>query len=155
LAGNAPIRIVLADERAGTRHALQALLTTYEEIEVVAEGTDGARTLALAERHHPDVVLLGYRMPLMNGAEAARAIKNRWPDMKVVMLTMNPDVEEEARSARVDAFLLKGCALHDLVAALIHAAAPAAAAPAARRGSFGASPDGRAPMLGSNHGNTR
>ena len=124
-----PIRIVLADEKAQTRHALQALLSTYEGLEVVAEGSNGAGAVSLAESHHPDVVLLGYRMPGMNGVKAAQIIKSRWPAIGVVMLTMNPDVEEDARAARVDAFLLKGCFADDLVAALLNAGARVGAGP--------------------------
>jgi DNA-binding NarL/FixJ family response regulator len=115
------LKVLLTDDQPNTRNALRALLTTYPDVRVVADCEDGAQAIALAGQLHPDVVVLGYRMPEMDGLEATRRIKERWPDIGVVILTMRPEVETRARAARADAFLLKGCAAGDLVSAVLKA----------------------------------
>lgn len=115
------LKVLLTDDRPKTRHALRALLTTYPGVRVVADCEDGARAIALVGRLHPDVVVLGYRMPEMDGLETTRRIKERWPDIGVVILTMHSEVEARARAARADGFLLKGCAARELVSAVLKA----------------------------------
>jgi DNA-binding NarL/FixJ family response regulator len=115
------LKVLLTDDQPKTRRALRALLTTYPDIDIVADCGDGAQAVALANQLHPDVVVLDYRMPEMDGLEATRRIKDRWPDIGIVVLTMHPDVESQAKAARADAFLLKGCAAADLVSAVLKA----------------------------------
>ena len=58
------------------------------------------------------------RMPVMNGPEATRAIRAKWPQIKIVALTMYPDYQVEALSAGADAFLLKGCPVEEMTAVI-------------------------------------
>ena len=115
------LKVLLTDDQPNTRKALRALLTTYPDVRVIADCEDGTQAIALAGQLHPDVVVLGCRIPELDGLEATRRIKELWPDIGVVILTMHPDVEPRARAARADAFLLKGCAAGDLVSAVLKA----------------------------------
>lgn len=102
------VRVLIADDHPCSRKGLRALLATSSEIEVVAEATNGREAVQLAEEYQPDVVLLDARMPVMNGLEVTRHVKNNWPDIKVVLLTMYKNYLSEALAAGVDAFLVKG-----------------------------------------------
>jgi len=111
-------RVLLADD-----HAL--LLTAYEkllsgECQIVGQVTDGRALLAAAEDLKPDVIVLDISMPLLNGLEAARQIKQRLPDIKLVFLTMNEesDVAAEAFRAGASGYLLKRSAGSELSSAI-------------------------------------
>jgi DNA-binding NarL/FixJ family response regulator len=67
----------------------------------------------------PDVVLMDARMPGMDGLEATRLIKDTWPEVKVVVLTMYPTYRARAQAAGADAFLVKGCSPEVLLAAIL------------------------------------
>jgi DNA-binding NarL/FixJ family response regulator len=111
-------RVLLADDH-------QLLLMAYEkllsgECEVVGQVTDGRALVAAAEQLRPDVIVLDISMPLLNGLEAARLIKQRLPDIKLVFLTMNEesDVAAEAFRAGASAYLLKRSAGSELSTAI-------------------------------------
>lgn len=110
------IRLVLADDREATRSSLAALLSTYEGIRVLGSAADGRELIALVERLLPDLVLLDGRMPVMDGLEATRVIKQRHPDIAVVIHSLYGSLEADALRAGADAFLLKGCSSERLVA---------------------------------------
>jgi DNA-binding NarL/FixJ family response regulator len=65
----------------------------------------------LVEKRRPDVVLMNARMPVMDGVEASRLIKERWPEIRVVVLTIHAAYRATALTAGADAFLIKGCRL--------------------------------------------
>ena len=65
------------------------------------------------------MVLMDVRMPVMDGLEATRIIKDRWPEVKVIVLTMYPSHQAEALAAGADAFLVKGCTAEDLLKAIL------------------------------------
>jgi YesN/AraC family two-component response regulator len=66
----------------------------------------------------PDVVLMDMKMPVMDGLEATRIIKSRWPDIKVIILSMYSDYLSEARSSGADKFLVKGCSIDEMMSAI-------------------------------------
>jgi DNA-binding NarL/FixJ family response regulator len=89
------------------------------QVEVVGEATDGQQAVRLVEERQPDVVLIDARMPVMDGLEATRHIKSKWPEVKVVVLTMYPAYRAQALAAGADAFLVKGCPSGELLEAIL------------------------------------
>lgn len=85
------IQIVLADDHALVRSGIRALLDGLNGVQVIAEVGDGAELLELLEAVHPDVVVCDITMPGMDGLTALRHIRERWPQLPVIMLSMNED----------------------------------------------------------------
>ena len=117
-ANESRIRLLLADDHAFCRKALRILLSTWPEVELVGEAQDGREALELVERTQPDVVLMDLQMPVCDGLEAIRCIKHRWPGVRVIALTVHGSSRPAAQAAGADCFLLKGCCLEDLSAAI-------------------------------------
>ena len=84
------LKVLLADDHDSFRRILVAFLRAQKDIEVVGEANDGQDAIEQVERFHPDLVLMDIHMPRQNGIEATKAIKNRWPDTKVFILSMDP-----------------------------------------------------------------
>jgi two-component system, NarL family, response regulator LiaR len=114
------IRVLLVDDHPVVRQGLRALLSTQEGIDIVGEAGDGGAAVAAAERLSPDVVLMDVVMPGMDGVEALRAICERRPQSRVVMLTSYADDRRamEAVDAGASGFLLKDASPGDVVAAI-------------------------------------
>jgi DNA-binding NarL/FixJ family response regulator len=111
-------RLVIADDSPHARHGQRAVLTVQPGIEVVGEAADGAEAIRLVETIQPDGVILDVRMPGMDGLEAAQRIKARWPEIKVIVLSMYADYQEEALATGADAFLVKGGPVEELLNAI-------------------------------------
>jgi DNA-binding NarL/FixJ family response regulator len=111
-------RVLITDDRPRSRSGLRAVLALRPEIEIVGEAADGQEAVRLVAECRPDVVLMDARMPVMDGVAATRLIKERWPEVRVVVLTMYPTYREDALAAGADAFLVKGCPPRELLAAL-------------------------------------
>ena len=128
------VQVLIADYEVHTRQGLQALLAVWPEIEVVGMAANGIEAVQLVEKCLPDVALIDIPMPVtalpalddklgngaerMDGLEAIRLIKSRWPQVRIVVLTMYPTHRAAALAAGADAFLLKGCpaeALRDAI----------------------------------------
>jgi CheY-like chemotaxis protein len=103
-----PLEVLIVDDQPRARRSLKALLATWTRIGDVHEAANGLEALIELETTHPDLVLLDVLMPEMDGLVTARQIKARWPDVKIVMLSMYPEYANEALSAGADAFLTKG-----------------------------------------------
>ena len=113
------IRVLIVDDQAATRQGLRALLTLSVGVEVVGEAADGRDAVRLVAECHPDVVLMDVQMPDMDGLEATRRIKGRWPEVRIVALTMYAKYRVPALAAGADAFLLKGCSTRVLQEAIL------------------------------------
>jgi two-component system, response regulator PdtaR len=102
-------RVLLADDHRGLRAALRGLLEETG-FEVVGESGDGADAVALARMLQPDIVVIDVRMPVLNGLDAAKLIKDRRPATQVVVLSAfeSPELERQARDAGAFAYLDKG-----------------------------------------------
>ena len=102
-------KIILTDDHTLFRTGLKNLLVLEPGFDVVGEASNGKELLALLETVQPDVILLDIAMPEMNGIEAAGEIMRRWPEMKIVTLSMYGEEEYYFKmvSLGVKAFLLK------------------------------------------------
>jgi DNA-binding NarL/FixJ family response regulator len=114
------IRIIIADDHAYVRSSLRCLLELEAELRVIAEAGNGLEAVALVEKHQPDFVLMDVLMPVMNGIEATRIITSRFPETKVVLLTMDDDkaYSEAALQAGACRFLTKNCGRESLINAI-------------------------------------
>jgi DNA-binding NarL/FixJ family response regulator len=103
------IRVVIADDHPQVRSALRHVLELEPDFEVVGEAEDGARALEEVVRTRPNLVLLDYRMPQLNGVQAAREIGHVAPETAMVMLTSedDPEVRAQAADAGVARYMLK------------------------------------------------
>ena len=103
------IRLLLVDDDAGFRSTLRRLLEQRAEAQVLAEAGNGEDAIRLTDRLQPDVVLMDLAMPRMNGLEATRQIKTRWPELAVVILTVHDEdvYRRTALAAGATAFLQK------------------------------------------------
>jgi DNA-binding NarL/FixJ family response regulator len=81
------IRILVCDDHPVVRSGLRGMIQSQPDLEVVAEAGEGAEAVGLADRFRPDIVLMDLRMPGMDGVTATAAIKERHPDMHVLILT--------------------------------------------------------------------
>ena len=82
------IRVLVADDHELVREGLKVMLSTDQELEVVGCVQDGEEVVALVDQCKPNVVLMDVRMPGMNGIEATRLIKAKYPDVSVLMLSV-------------------------------------------------------------------
>jgi len=115
-----PIRILLADDHTVVRKGLRLLLESQPDFEVIADAADGRETVALAEQHAPDVVVMDVAMPGLNGIEAARQINAKLPRTSIVFLSMHSDESYvlKALKSGARAYLLKDSAEYDLINAV-------------------------------------
>jgi CheY-like chemotaxis protein len=116
------MRILLVDDDEAFRATLRRLLTQGRSVQV-QEAADGEQAVHMVAARPPDVVVMDITMPRMNGVEATRRLKARWPDLPVLILTVHDDpvYERTARAAGADGFLLKktaGTALWPALAAV-------------------------------------
>ncbi|MGS0892018.1 response regulator [Burkholderia stagnalis] len=114
------IRVILADDHAVMRDGLRYILETAGGFEVVGEASDGAATLALAERGAADVLLLDLSMPAPTGIELIRLIKTHAPSLRTLVLTMHAEAQYAARAFKAGAtgYLTKDSATTELVEAV-------------------------------------
>ena len=121
----APIRIILVEDNATFREALELLLGLRSDIDVVAAVGDGEAAAEICERLKPDVVLMDYRLPGLDGVEATREVLARSPEVAVVCLTAAANEREQKAllEAGARACLHKDQDLDDIVHAIQEAAA--------------------------------
>jgi len=114
------IKVILADDHAVMRDGLRHILETAGGFEIVGEASDGATTLALAERGAADVLLLDLSMPAPTGIELIRMIKTHAPALRTLVLTMHTEEQYAARAFKAGAtgYLTKDSATAELVAAV-------------------------------------
>jgi DNA-binding NarL/FixJ family response regulator len=92
------IQVVLADDHDLVRAGIRALLSGIRDVEVMAEVRDGWELLKLLESVHPDVVITDISMPGMDGITAIGRIRERWPELKILVLSANEQADAVKRA---------------------------------------------------------
>jgi DNA-binding NarL/FixJ family response regulator len=120
----APIRVLLVEDNDVFRQGMELVLGLRSDIEVVGSVEDGNDAPAAAKELAPDVVLMDYRLPGMDGVEATAAVRAAYPDAAVVCLTAeaSPREREALKAAGAVDFLTKDDELDEIVAAIQRAA---------------------------------
>jgi two-component system, NarL family, response regulator LiaR len=113
-------RLLIADDHALVREGLRTLLSGEDGIEVIAEANDGRQALDICRDLKPDLVLMDVRMPVMDGLEATKKIKQEMPQTSVLMVTMheNPDYLFEAVKTGAAGYVLKDASGERLLSAV-------------------------------------
>ena len=110
------LRVLLADDHAIVRQGLRSLIESGGTAKVVGEADDGREAVLLAEKMAPDVIIMDIAMPRLNGLEAVRQVKERFPEIKVIILSMY--VEDvyvyQALKAGANGYVLKSAAFEEL-----------------------------------------
>ena len=128
--------VLVVDDHALLRTGVANIINQESDLHVVAEASNGLEAVEAFERHHPDVTLLDLRMPVMEGVEAVRQIRERDPHAKVIVLTTYDTDDDISRAlkAGAKAYVLKDISadgliacIHDVLAGKTYLA-PAAAA---------------------------
>jgi DNA-binding NarL/FixJ family response regulator len=119
-----PVRLLLVDDHRMLRESLRRSMED-NGFDVVGEGSDGAEGVRLAEELHPDVILMDVTMPVLDGVEATRQVRDRVPGTQVVILTMHADREVLVDAIRAGAagYLVKDCSTEEVVDTVRKAAA--------------------------------
>jgi serine phosphatase RsbU (regulator of sigma subunit)/DNA-binding NarL/FixJ family response regulator len=116
-----PVRVIIADDQAIVRSGLGAFVMAYEQLQLVGEARDGEEAIELCELLKPDVVLMDLKMPRMDGIAATRVIRQRWPNIQVLVLTSFKEKEkvQGALEAGATGYLLKDLSASDLAEAIL------------------------------------
>jgi len=118
-----PVRVLIADDHALVREGIRKILSVEPEIEVVGEVTDGDEAIKFAREHQVDIILMDINMPKINGITACKVIKEEYPDVAVIALTIH-DQEEylfEMINAGISGYVLKDISPDKLVSTILDA----------------------------------
>jgi DNA-binding NarL/FixJ family response regulator len=115
-----PTRLAIVDDHDLTRESLQNMLSDEPDIEIVGEAANGRQALALCSHSRPDLILMDVRMPVMDGLAATKEVKQRYPEISVMMLTMheNPDYLLGALKAGAAGYVLKDAPHEEIIEAV-------------------------------------
>lgn len=126
------VRVLVVDDDPDSRMLMRRVLETKSVFQVVGEAADGVEALKRMDELRPQLVIMDVRMPQMDGIEATRRIKEKWPDTAVVGFSAFGDKEREMLAAGASAYILKDLA-SDEVIALIRTAADGASTTGGRK----------------------
>ena len=114
------MKVIICDDQAIVRDGLVMLLKLEPDIEVVGTTGDGAEAVELVVDKRPDLILMDLKMPIMNGVEATRQIRIKYPEVKVLVLTTYADDEWvfDAIQAGASGYLLKDTPREELIRAV-------------------------------------
>lgn len=114
------IKILLAEDHEIVREGFRSLLEKQEDMEVIAEASDGLTAVRLVRELSPHIVVMDVAMPELNGIEATRQIRSMYPLVKIVALSIHSQNRyvEEMMKAGASGYLLKNCAFQELTQAI-------------------------------------
>jgi DNA-binding NarL/FixJ family response regulator len=120
MAGQGIIRVVLADDHAMVREGLAQVLQESGSVRVVGQAANGVEALEIAAKTQPDVMVLDYSMPWLDAAEAIAALRQRWPDLKILILTVHENIHYAVKVLESGAhgYVVKSAAALELVEAI-------------------------------------
>ena len=112
-----PIRILLADDHPVLRQGIQALASDERDMQFVAEASNGLEAIEQFRKHQPDIALMDLEMPGVNGIEAMIAIRNEFPDARIIILTTYAGDVRISRALKAGArgYLLKSLLRKELL----------------------------------------
>ena len=112
--------VLLVDDHKVVREGLAALLGSEQDIDIVGQAANGREAIEMVAELQPDVVMMDVAMPVMGGEEATRHIKRKWPQIRVIALSMFQEaaVAERMRKAGAEAYLLKTSPVQEVLAAI-------------------------------------
>jgi DNA-binding NarL/FixJ family response regulator len=119
-AGDMMTQLLIVDDHKIARESLRDMLADEPSIEVIGEAANGREALALCSRLRPNLIMMDVRMPEMDGLAATREIKQRYPEISVLMVTMheNPDYLLEALKAGAAGYVLKDAPQDEVITAV-------------------------------------
>jgi len=115
-----PTRVLIVDDHAMVRSGLAAFLSVTDDLELVGEADGGVQALRMCAEHQPDVVLMDLVMPGMDGVATTRAIRERFPAIRVIALTSFPEdrLVQDVLEAGALSYLLKNVSADELSRAI-------------------------------------
>jgi DNA-binding NarL/FixJ family response regulator len=93
------VQILLVEDHDAMRDALRYLIESYANLKVIGEATNGADAVRLARELQPDIVLLDFNLPIMDGREAGHAIAQQWPAITIISMSTHRGAEKLMRQA--------------------------------------------------------
>jgi cyclic di-GMP phosphodiesterase len=120
------IRLLICDDSAEARRMLRTILDADRDIEIVGEASDGSEAIAVAMEQSPDVILMDVTMPVLDGIEATRKLRELLPAIRIVALAGSDDLEtvDQMLDAGAAAYCVKGAPLWELERAIAGASEP-------------------------------
>ena len=115
-----PIRLLIVDDHFVVRIGLTSALNLEPDLQVIAEARNGKEAVALYQQHRPDVVVMDYQLPELNGAEATAAIRALDPDARIIILSVYKGEEDVHRAVEAGAsgYLPKSAEPRELIEAI-------------------------------------
>ena len=115
-----PTKVLIADDNSTIRDLIKHTLSVRPDLEICGEAIDGLETVEKARVLQPDLILLDFSMPKMNGTEASSIIKKRFPNIAIILFTMHGDSVGKSMQVAtgVDAVLSKPDGVSDLLGAI-------------------------------------
>ncbi|MBQ9495940.1 MAG: response regulator transcription factor [Selenomonadaceae bacterium] len=114
------IKVLIADDQELIRESLKIILDVNADIKVVGVAESGRKVLDLLKKTSPDIILMDIRMPELDGVQCTKAVKEKFPDVKIIILTTFDDDEYVFYALKYGAsgYLLKGCSVQELTSAI-------------------------------------
>ena len=114
------IKILIADDQELIRESLKIVLDMNDDMKVVGLAENGQKVLDLLNKNRPDIILMDIRMPELDGVLCTKIVKEKFPDVKIIILTTFDDDEYVFYALKYGAsgYLLKGCSVQELTAAI-------------------------------------